>query len=200
MQLIKKSFTFLLIISFMTLIIIPNKPSANEEIIKDPLTKSFNIEKSLNLNESIMIEGELSPPENDIESYVIMPNWHSVTVLSSPTKQKRFVRYLTGSWAKANSYIWTKSLSASSTISNELGLSASSISNKIGVSNTVTTSYSVGITIPASSSRFSKLGFYSGYNSRYVKVDKKVLGVTASTKYGYHYAPTKDTYLQVVYQ
>lgn len=130
---------------------------------------------------------------------IILPASYYTTVVSGPVKTKRFVRYLTASWAPAGGYTWNKTQSASSTVSTETGLSAKAISSQIGVSNTVSTSYSVTISIPADSKRFSKLAFYADYNRRYVKVEKRKQKEVLSTKYAYHYAPTKDTYLQVVY-
>lgn len=66
----------------------------------------------------------------------------------------------------------------------------------------MTTTYSVGITIPANKSKFSKLAYYSDYNKRHVKVITHYYGPIYRniTEYTDHYAPRKDTYLQVVYQ
>lgn len=174
-------------------LLIPHIASAYEGNIKDDLTKGS----------SIKIEGNLSPVES-LEDDGVSPSWTSTVhteVISGPVKVKRFVRHLTSSWAKASSYTWSKKQSATATISGELSASAKVISSKIGVSNSVSTSYSVAITIPANSSRFSKLAFYSDFDRRYVKV-WHTMGWSNpfSITYGYHYAPTKDTYLQVVYQ
>lgn len=149
----------------------------------------------------VKVEGELSPiePSNPVEPF-LGKAIKNVSVISGPVKTKRFVRYLTGSWAKASSYTWSKTQSASSTVSTDVGASAKVISSKLGVSNTVSTSYSVAITIPASSTKFSKLAFYSDFNKRHVKVWDSIGPAVFNIKYGDHYAPTKDTYLQVVYQ
>lgn len=116
-------------------------------------------EENVELGESVKVEGQLSEPE-----FTTMAAHTAVTTLSGPTTVKKFVRYLTGSWAKASSYTWSKSQSASSTISSNVGVTAKGISNSLGVSNSVTTTYSVAITIPASNSKYSKLAFYSDYN------------------------------------
>lgn len=167
----------------------------NEEIV-DPQELGYD------LGESVQVEGVLSPPEAVFEPFCIVCGGvrYEVATISGPTTVKKFVRYLTGSWAKANSYTWSKSQSASSTTDANVGITATGISAQLGVSNTVTTSYSVAITIPASSASFSKLAFYSKYNKRYVRVKSYISGVYSSTKYTNHYAPHKDTYLQVVYQ
>lgn len=152
---------------------------------------------------SIKIEGNLSPVES-LGEEIVSPSWTSTvhtSVISGPVKTKRFVRYLTSSWAKASSYTWSKNQTTTSTISGDLSASAKVISGKLGVSNSVSTSFAVAITIPANSSKFSKLGFYSDFNRRYVKV-WHTMGWSDpfNVTHGYHYAPTKDTYLQVVYQ
>lgn len=126
----------------------------------------------------------------------------AVTTVSGPTLvSKKFVKYLTSSWAKASSYTWGVSNSVSATISSTVGLSAAGISSALGLSHTVTTTYSVAITIPADSSRFSKLAFYSDYNKRYVKISTfNHDGVLYKTEYTYYYQPLKNTYLAVAYQ
>lgn len=154
------------------------------------------LREDVELGESVKVEGELSEPE-----FTNMAAHTAVTTISGPTTEKKFVRYLTSSWAKASSYTWSKSQSASATISSDVGVSASGISSSLGVSNTVTTTYSVAITIPANSSKYSKLAFYSDYNKRYVRVRLyNTQGMLYSDKNTYHYAPSKNTYLQVVYQ
>ncbi|HZH61004.1 MAG TPA: hypothetical protein VEY70_15870 [Metabacillus sp.] len=193
----KRSMVFVL----MFLLIVPqvsfgysgkeNGKGKGEEIVEIE-----NENESVVLGESVKVEGELSEPEMSI-----MAAHKVVNVISGPTTVKKFVRYLTGSWAKASSYTWSKSNSASSTLSADVGISSGEVSSSIGVSNTVTTTYSVAITIPADSSRYSKLAFYSDYNKRYVRVRLyNTQGLLYSDKYAYHYAPRKDTYLQVVYQ
>ncbi|GED16703.1 hypothetical protein AMI01nite_46940 [Aneurinibacillus migulanus] len=85
--------------------------------------------------------------------------------------------------------------------SSTVGLSAAGISSALGVSHTVTTTYSVGITIPANNSLYSKLAFYSDFYKRYVKLNTYAHnGTLYKTEHTYHYAPLKDTYLVVAYQ
>lgn len=163
-------------------------------------------DEDVELGESVAVEGILStePPTSEdigIQCIACVQYQLKVTTVSGPTKvTKKFVRYLTGSWAKASSYTWSKSQTASATVSADVGVSAKEISAKLGVAKSVTTTYSIAISIPANSKKFSKLGFYSDYNKRYVKVQRYMDGKLLSTKYTNHYAPRKDTYLQVVYK
>lgn len=163
-------------------------------------------DEDVELGESVAVEGILStePPTSEdigIQCIACVQYQLKVTTVSGPTKvTKKFVRYLTGSWAKASSYTWSKSQTASATVSADVGVSAKEISAKLGVAKSVTTTYSIAISIPANSKKFSKLGFYSDYNKRYVKVQIYMDGKLLSTKYTNHYAPRKDTYLQVVYK
>lgn len=179
---LKKSFIFALVF----LLIFPGVVLGNDDV------EQQNVE----LGESVLVEGELSEPEfNTLAAH------SNVGTLSGPTKVKNFVRYLTSSWAQASSYTWSQSQSVSSSVSSSVGMTAGAISNSLGVSNSVTTTYSVAITIPANNSRFSKLAFYSDFDERYVRVRLwNTQGILYSDKNTYHYAPRKDTYLQVVYQ
>ncbi|MBK5497383.1 MULTISPECIES: hypothetical protein [unclassified Peribacillus] len=183
MKLVMKSFVFAL---FFLLIVPQVSLGYSEE----------DVEEDLELGESIMVEGELSGP-----GYGTKAVDRVVKTLEGPTKVKKRVRYLTGSWVKASSYQWSKSNSATSTVSSDAGASAGGISSSLGVSNSVTTTYSVAITIPADKKKFSKLAFYSDFNKRYVRVLLyNFNGILYSDKKTNHYAPRKDTYLQVVYQ
>ncbi|TXL61643.1 hypothetical protein FHP05_13215 [Cerasibacillus terrae] len=161
-----------------------------------------NEEDYTKLGAGVKVKGELSEVEyntaNDLECVACGVPKYKVIKKSSPKKKKRFVRYLTGSWAKSDGYIWSKSQNASATLSANVGLSAKSVSSSIGVSNTVTTTYSVAISIPANKKSLSKLAFYSDYNRRLITTKLNVYPHTV--KKGYHYAPRKDTYLQVVYK
>lgn len=195
-----------LLFSFIVLIMLVPQVVSAENFVAEETNSPTEIK---GLGESIKVKGELSPVETKMNNNLIQPNSYciacfntnyKVSVISGPTKVKRFVRYLTGSWAKASSYTWSKTNSASSTISNDVGLNAKGISSKLGVSKTVSTQYSVSIKIPANSSKFSKLAFYSDYNKRHVRVKKYSDDYLLSNKTGYHYAPRVDTYLQVVYK
>ncbi|WP_430789218.1 hypothetical protein VBD025_03150 [Virgibacillus flavescens] len=194
-----KTFLIGFILVFCSIVIIPQisfgYTGESSEIYDE------NVE-FLEQGESVKLEGELSTPESVIEPDCIACVDHQIRIstVSGPTTTKRFVRYLTGSWAKSNNYTWSKTQSASSTLSANVGVSSKTVSSSLGVSNTVTTSYSVSISIPANSSYYSKLAFYSDYNKRYIKVGQYTGGKLLSTKYANHYAPRKDTYLQVVYQ
>lgn len=122
---------------------------------------------------------------------------------------QQFVRYLTESWAYASSYTWSKAniatIGFTGNISDTIkGLLKSSFS----LTGSYTTSYTVAITLPANSSTYSKLGFYSDFYWQDFSVK-----VTYSTA-PYHNAPvqttvsnysttakepTRNTYLKVVY-
>lgn len=124
--------------------------------------------------------------------------------VSGPVLQsKKFVRYLTGAWAKSTGYSWNSSTTVAATISTGLGVTAAGASSNIGVSASMTKSYSITVNIAASSSKYSKLGLASNYNRYYVKSayhqnGKPVAGATWT--FGYLYSPTKDQFLVVYYQ
>lgn len=124
--------------------------------------------------------------------------------VSGPTlQQKKFVRYLTGAWARSTGYSWNSSTTVGATITSGMGVTASGASSNIGVSASVTKTYSITVNIAASSSKYSKLGLASDYNRYYVKSayhqnGKPVSGAT--WKYGYLSSPTKNQYLVVYYQ
>lgn len=123
------------------------------------------------------------------------------TATGDSTIRKEFVKYLTGSWAPAASYTWSKSNSTTWTFGGE---GTSDISEKVRIalnlSRSRTTTYDVAINIPADSTRLSKLGFASDYFKQNYKYQKIVDGVVTSTKNGYIKTPTKDTYLLVYFQ
>ncbi|MEU4013945.1 hypothetical protein AB0E56_01650 [Microbacterium sp. NPDC028030] len=124
--------------------------------------------------------------------------------LSGPVLiSKKFVRYLTGAWARSTGYAWSSSTTVSASIDSSVGMSAAGASSNIGVSASVTKSYSITVNIAASSTRYSKLGLASNFNRYYVKSayfqdGKQLAG--SSWSYGYLYAPTKDQFLIVYYQ
>lgn len=70
-----------------------------------------------------------------------------------------FQKYLTESWAKASSYSWQKSNTTAISFS---GTYTQDITDKakaaFGLTASRTTTYSVAITLPADSSKFSKSG------------------------------------------
>ncbi|KGA98195.1 hypothetical protein AJ85_06265 [Alkalihalobacillus alcalophilus ATCC 27647 = CGMCC 1.3604] len=188
----KKKFIQALLVIMTISIVFPHVSFADEVEDDVEIGESVHVEGVLNYD----VDSEEETNEIGIQCIACVGMGTKVKVLNGPTKiNKKFVRYLTGSWAKANSYTWSKSNSASATLSASVGESASAISGTLNVAKSVTTSYSVGITLPANSSRFSKLGFYSDYDRRQIEVTK-----IGTTKKAYHYAPRKDTYLQVAYQ
>lgn len=76
--------------------------------------------------------------------------------------RQSFVKYLTPSWAKAASYTWSQSNTTTWTVSGGATYEAAeTVRLTLGLSRSRTTTYSIGITIPEDSSRFSKLGFAS---------------------------------------
>lgn len=183
-----------LVVALLFLLVVPQVSLGYSE----DENSSGVVEENVEQGESVSVEGELSIPESP--EYNIN-HTKIVNVLSGPTKVKKHVRYLTGSWAKASSYTWSKSNTASSTLSSTVGITSGSISSSLGVSNSITTTYSTAITIPANSNRFSKLAFYSDFNKRNIRVRIwNTQGILYSDKKADHFAPRKDTYLQVVYQ
>lgn len=124
--------------------------------------------------------------------------------VSGPTLiSKKFVKYLTGAWAKSTGYSWSESTTVNSSIDASVGVSAGTASGNIGVSSSQTKSYSITVNIAASSSKYSKLGLASNFNRYYVKSAMHQNGKPlpgAAWAYGYLYSPTKDQYLVVYYQ
>lgn len=187
------------ILSIFTFGVMMNSVSASASGDED-----FNdgLEEYTELGPEVKVEGELSEVEYDLEvgmkCIVCGVPKYNIIKKSSPTKQKRFVRYLTGSWAKSDRYTWNKNQSASSTLSSDIGVTSSGVSSSLGVSNTVKTTYGVTVSIPANKSKLSKLGFYSDFNRRLITT--QFSSYPHTVKSAYHYAPLKDTYLQVVYK
>lgn len=120
---------------------------------------------------------------------------------SSSKVSKKFVRYLTGSWAYSNGYTWSNTNTTSVTGSGESSLAfAKEVAGKLGLSVSRSTSYSVAVSIPADVSKMSKLGFASDY-TKYV-YDYKYYkdGTLKTSSRDTYYAPEKDTYLLVYYK
>lgn len=116
---------------------------------------------------------------------------------------KKFVKHLTGAWAKSTGYSWSSSTTVTATVDAGVGMSAASVSSNIGVSASVTKSYSITVNIAATSSKYSKLGLASNYNRYYVKSAMHQNGKLlpgAKWTYGYLHSPTKDQFLVVYYQ
>lgn len=127
---------------------------------------------------------------------------------STTLEQCRFVRYLTSSWAKASSYTWQESQSSKWDYSGGLSYTFAKVARAdLGITYSRTTTYSVAITIPANSSKFSKLAFGSDYEDTPVKVEEwagavyggQVYNSLLETQYGTISEPQEDTYLYVKY-
>lgn len=114
---------------------------------------------------------------------------------------KSFVKYLTDSWAKANSYTWSKS--NTTTWSVDGGVAADVADNvriNLGLSKSRTTSYQVAVTIPAKSNKFSKLGFASDFFKQNYRYEMWVNDSKTQSDNGSIKTPTEDTYLIVYYK
>lgn len=112
-----------------------------------------------------------------------------------------FVKYLTSSWAKASSYTWSTANTVSWTYGGNATFDiADKVRTSLNLSQSRTTTYSVGITIQASSSKFSKLGFASDYYNQNYYYAKIVDNIIVATETGYIRTPKVDTYLIVYYQ
>jgi len=126
--------------------------------------------------------------------------------VSGPVKvQKKFVKYLTGAWAKSSGYTWSASTTANATVSGSISMTAKGVATNIGVSASKTRTYSISVNISASSSKYSKLGLASDFNRYYVYQNwfNGSSGAelnSSNRKYGYLYSPTADQYLVVYYQ
>lgn len=112
-----------------------------------------------------------------------------------------FVKYLTGSWAKASSYTWSSSNTASWSVSSGADVTvADSVRISLGLSKSRTTTYSVAITIPANASYFSKLGFASDYFQQNYRYEMRANGTLTNSYNAFIKTPTANTYLVVYYQ
>ena len=121
---------------------------------------------------------------------------------SSQDINQKFVKYLTSSWAKAQSYTWSKANTTSFTINGQVNKEfAKKIVAAMGLSLSHSTTYTVAITIPADASRFSKLGFASDYTrvSFDYKVENIMGGGETTTRESID-CPEDETYLIVYYQ
>jgi hypothetical protein len=120
------------------------------------------------------------------------------------------VKYLTGSWAKAQSYTWSEAQTTSLTFSGNVTSEAKSIVKaQLGLAGGFTTTYSVAISVPADPTRYSKLAFASDYWQQYISYVRTVTYYTTYGGYGSYseprvhttyQEPTENTYLQVIYQ
>lgn len=116
-----------------------------------------------------------------------------ISKVSTSRVNARHAQYLTGSWAKADKYTWTTTVTTTATLSSSVGVSAKTVSGQIGATYSTAKGFSVATSIPASPSRYSKLALRADYNKHYVRVTKKAHSVTISTKYTYLYSPIKGT-------
>lgn len=123
----------------------------------------------------------------------------TLTATGDSTINKEFVRYLTTSWAKASSYTWSQSQSVSWTVTGDATW-GETVKTKLGLSASRTTTYGVGVTIPADSSKYSKLSFKSDFFVQNYKYSMVVNGVTTRTDTGSVKSPTVNSYLVVDYQ
>lgn len=131
-----------------------------------------------------------------------VPRRYTQKVSGPVLVKKKFVRYLTGAWAKSTGYAWSATTTVGATLSSNIGVSAASVSSSIGATASVSRSYSITVNIAASSSRYSKLGLASNFNRYYVRSG---IGIDSaadvkSWKYSHLYSPTRDQYLVVYYQ
>lgn len=121
-----------------------------------------------------------------------------VEVLSGPVRVEEHVRYLTSAWAKADGYTWNESVSVGSSVSSSLSMDANTISSQIGVNVSVEATWGVGISIPADSSRDSRLELKSLFEKRMVKVKTLQNGLVLGESTGEHRSPVKDEQRVVV--
>jgi hypothetical protein len=130
-----------------------------------------------------------------------VPVSHAAVVSGPVLVTQWWVKYLTSVWAMAQSYTWTSTTTATATLSTDVSLSAANVSTKLGLTASRSRTWSVGITVPASSTRYSKLSLLSDYDRRYIQtwitVDSKLSG---SYKYAYLYTPTVNQYIKVTYK
>lgn len=176
-------------------LLVPQSGLANDN--EEKVGESIKVVGEIDIIEEIILEDGFEAPD-----CIACVNYnHIVTTLSGPTiESQKHVRWLTSSWTKVSQYKWSETQSATATVSTELGISAMDISTKLGVARSVTSTYSVEMTIPASSSKASKLAYRVDFDKRYVKVDEYLGSTLVRTRQGNHFSPREDTYLMVVYQ
>lgn len=116
-----------------------------------------------------------------------------VTKLSSKRVKNRHVRNLTGSWAKSKQYTWTETVTVTASLTANVGLSAKGVASSIGATYSTSKGYSVATHIPANSKRCSKLALRTDFNKCHVRVDRKMQGITTSSKKGYLYSPLRGS-------
>lgn len=120
---------------------------------------------------------------------------------SDANLSKVFVKYLTTSWAKASSYTWSESNSVGWSISPGATFDvADTVRVSLNLSASRTTTYGVAITIPASSTKYSKLGFASDFFKQSYLYEYIVDGNIVISENSYINTPTVNSYLIVYYQ
>lgn len=123
----------------------------------------------------------------------------TITATGDSLIKERYVRDLTTSWAKASQYTWTKSQTVSWTVNGDATW-GETVKLKLGLSASRTTSYGVGVTIPADSTRDSKLVFKSDFFRQDYRYTMVVDGETTQNTVGWTESPTADSYLRVQYK
>lgn len=179
-------------------------PAISEQAIPGEVMQFTSVDDETGLVDNIRIEPKKT------SGIIWSSTWYegsgvkvveTATATDDKTTRKEFVRYLTGSWAQASSYTWSKSNTASWTVSSGANMTAANgVATSLGLSTSRTTSYSVGITINADSSRFSKLAFCSDFFRQYYTYKMTVNGAVTKTSNDSIKTPMKDTYLIVYYQ
>lgn len=112
-----------------------------------------------------------------------------------------FVKYLTSSWAKASGYNDSYSDTTEWTIGGTIEKTyAEEIRVACNLSATNSVSHTVGVTIPADSNRYSKLGFFNDYIKQNYRFETWVGATRTRSINDYIKCPTSDSYLKVVYR
>ncbi|MEK3901884.1 hypothetical protein [Paenibacillus sp. FSL R7-0179] len=139
-------------------------------------------------------------------------SWNTYDIRPESSKtflSRKFVRYLTESWAMASGYTWSKAQATSLTFSTNLTSEAiTKMKAQFGLSAGYTTTYTVAITLPASATKYSKLAFGADYytqNFSFVKTTHYQTSYGSGTVvdqrvYSSYLQPTQNTYLYVIYQ
>lgn len=114
----------------------------------------------------------------------------------------KFEEYLTSAWAQASQYEWSASTTTEISVTGSVNTDIiKSIVKDLTLSWSKTISYSVAITIPADSSKYSKLALYGDYKKYYAKTERySSTAILQETTKHYAYDPTTEHYLKVVYK
>ncbi|BBI34604.1 hypothetical protein [Cohnella abietis] len=138
----------------------------------------------------------------DPEPNIISPFASGETIETSAlgakyVDSKAFIRFLSSSWSKADKYNWTESQSYSLSFTTSVATDvAKAIKANFGLAGSYTSTYSVGTSIPADQTKFSKLSYNMDLNKQYVKYRKKLVTCNVASCWESYTTWTETTYIE----